>query len=117
MPNHGFATLLTDWEGLLSAVEDNQCEMSDLDTLVSQLESTLVDLRTAHTRRSAFREKAAQLTQEIHARMSQGRDLASQIRSWAAARYGPRNEKLTEFGRKPIGRKRVKEAPRNPTAP
>jgi hypothetical protein len=117
MLNNGFSARLADWESLLSAVEDNPCEMSDLDDLVSQLESTLVDLKAAHARRSAFRAKASQLTREIQDKTSHGKDLASRIRSWAVARYGHRNEKLREFGKKPAGRKTDTRAPLNPTAP
>jgi hypothetical protein len=117
MPINCLADLLADWESLLSAVEDNPCGMNDLDALVSQLESTLADLKTAHTRRSAFQAKASRLTREIQDKMIQGKDLASRIRSWAVARYGRRNEKLEEFGKKPVGRKADTKAPLNPTAP
>lgn len=126
MSRNSFSNTMADWESLLSAVEANQSEIPSTRAYAAQLAAAVADLKESRALRSALQSEARELTRSLQRRQAEGKDLAIRLRSWVRGWYGAHNEKLTEFGVKPIRkrgpRKRAPagakdEAPRNPQAP
>ena len=121
-----FRDTLADWKSLLSAVEANQGEIPNAGVYAVQLAEAMADLEEIRGRRSALQSEARELTRILRGRLERGKDLAIRLRSWARGWYGPHNEKLAEFGVKPIRKRgprlgrvpagRKDEAPRSPTS-
>jgi hypothetical protein len=127
MSGNGFNDTMADWEGLLSAVEANRSEIPSSDVFAAQLAAAVQEVQAIRARKSALRSEARELTKSLVGGLELGNDLVIRLRSWVRAWYGPHNEKLTEFGVKPIrkrgryGRKSAPtgaedEAPQNPTS-
>jgi hypothetical protein len=124
---NNFNDTMADWEGLLAAVEANRSEIPSSDVYAAQLAAAVQEVQAIRARKSALRSEARELTRSLVGGLALGNDLVIRLRSWVRAWYGPHNEKLTEFGVKPIrkrgpyGRRpapaRAKdEAPQSPTS-
>ncbi len=124
MSKRSYRDTMTDWEGLLTAVEANSSEIPNAGVYAGQLAQALADLQEMRARRSALQSQARELTQHLQGRLARGKDLAIRLRSWARGWYGAHNEKLTEFGVQPIRKRKPRrkpaaardEAPRRPTS-
>jgi hypothetical protein len=95
----------TIWEKLLAGAEANQDDIPALEQYRAQLEAALADSRKAFERRLGLQAEAQKGTQELHALLRLGRDLADQFQSGVRLLYGRRSPKLAEFGMKALGRR------------
>jgi hypothetical protein len=126
MSRNSFSNTVADWESLLSAVEANQSEIPNVDAYAAQLAAAVADLKEMRALRAALQSEARELTQSLLGRSAQAKDLAIRLRSWIRGWYGAHNEKLMEFGVKPIRKRGPRgrpaaagtkdEAPRYPTS-
>jgi hypothetical protein len=113
---------LAQWEQLLAGVEANREALPHVDVYRAQLEAEMSDVRAAQSRRSALHAESLQTTRNLLSFAERGEELAARIRAGIALQYGPRSEKLVEFGMKPTHRRRKskpvpeteKGAPRKP---
>lgn len=121
-----FQGTLTDWEGLLSAIEANQGEIPNIEVYAAQLAAAVRDLKEIRARKAALRSELRELTQSFLGKLAFAADLAIRTRSWVRAWYGAYNDKLKEFGIEPIRKRGPRrkpapagaedEAPRYPTS-
>ncbi|MEO6192880.1 MAG: hypothetical protein ABIS20_07715 [Thermoanaerobaculia bacterium] len=103
---------LAAWEQLLAGVEANQGELPHVDVYRAQLDAEITDVRAVQSRRSALWAESLQSTQDLRSFAARGKDLAVRIRAGIVLQYGPRSEKLVEFGMKPTRkRKGAREKP------
>jgi hypothetical protein len=117
---------LSVWEQLLAGVEANREELQHVDVYRAQLDEEMKDVRAALSRRAALHAESLQATRDIQSFATRGGDLAVRIRAGIWLQYGPRSEKLVEFGMKPSRKRRgpkekpvaetEKGAPRKPAA-
>jgi hypothetical protein len=124
MPKKSLPKILGDWEQLLAGVAANQGELPHVDVYRAQLDAEITDVRAVQSRRSALRAESLQSTRDLRSFAARGKDLATRIRAGIVLQYGPRSEKLVEFGMKPSrkrrgarerpGPKAQKGAPRKP---
>jgi len=128
MSDNSLAGILSDWDGLLAAVEANREDLPHVEPCRVQLEASLMDLRALHARRATLQAELRRSTRDLRDLVAGGRDLAARVRYGVRSRYGFRSDKLTEFGirpsrkgRSPRGRpapgSEEQGTPRNPTAP
>lgn len=111
MPN-AFATTIAHWEALLAGAEVNRDDLPALERYRAQLEAALKEAREIQSRRLNQESEARQMTQDLHARIKLGRELAAQLASGVLLLYGRRSPKLGEFGMKPLPSTRArKKAP------
>ena len=109
MPRSSFADFISDWEALLKNVTDTAAELPNMDvykTALEQLAEHAKDgIALAHSRRG-FKQ---QETRDLRSVMTEGKDAAAKLRSAIKAHFGPRSERLVQYGMTPI-RKRIRKA-------
>jgi hypothetical protein len=101
MPKTSLADFVTDWEALLKNVGSNASELPDLDAyrapLEQLLESAKDTIALSHSRRGVKQEE----TRTLRTIMTEGKDAAVKLRSAIKAHYGPRSERLIDYGMRP----------------
>ncbi|HTG31789.1 MAG TPA: hypothetical protein VLB76_02570 [Thermoanaerobaculia bacterium] len=109
MPKSSLADFMSDWETLLKNVTDTATELPDMNVYKTALEQLAERARDgialAHSRRG-FKQ---QETLERRSVMVEGKDAAAKLRSAIKAHFGPRSERLIQYGMTPI-RKRSRKA-------
>jgi hypothetical protein len=99
---NSFVAAIAHWEALLAGAEANRDDLPALEQYRAQLEAALKDVQEARARRLSLQSEALQVTQDLHARVRLGRDLAAQLESGVRLLYGRRSPKLAEFGMKAL---------------
>lgn len=126
MPKQSMTRTQAQWESLLAAVEADRAEIPHMGIYSAPLEAQLSDLKAELARRSAMQAEVRQSTRAITEFLRNGRDLASRVRNYLRACYGPDSDALAEFGLKPLHkrqrrrsdlRKEENGTPWNPTVP
>jgi len=126
MPRQSMAQTQVQWENLLAGIKINDAELPHVGIYSAPLDAQLAGLKAELVRRSALQAEVRRSTRTIEEFLRNGRDLASRISNYLKACYGPNNDKLVEFGLKPIGkrrrgrsdlRKEESGTPWNPTVP
>jgi hypothetical protein len=124
MPKTSLADFVTDWETLLKNVSDAAAELPNMDVYKGVLEQLLANAKDGIALSHARRGLKQQETKNLQELIAKGRDAALQLRSAVKAHFGPRSERLLQFGMTPL-RKRKKAAvqavkkpkPADPPAP
>jgi hypothetical protein len=102
-----FADYLTDWERLLTAVNNHETELPDLTAQVGPMETLLQEGKTVSVRQFAslaqFRGDAKRRRELVN----EGRAAASRLRAALRAHFGTHNERLAEFGASPLRPRRA----------
>jgi hypothetical protein len=104
---------LGDWQRLLAPIDANSADLVHLEVPRAKLASLLsqaVDLKKQQTARRAAKQDSSKQLQEM---VVDGERLASLLRQALKQHYGPRSEKLAEFGLQPF-RGRTKSAKTTP---
>lgn len=118
MPSTTVATLNSEAGQILKAIEANlgdfphvEAERLELKTLTQEM-SDLIALQ------DALNAKSQQATKDLNEKKDRSLVLFAQLRAAVRAKYGTRNEKLTEFRLRPLGGRRAPkprvEAPKLP---
>src|SRR5436305_6278023 len=106
------ADVVTDWEGLLDAVQKNPDLQPSVETERQSLAQTLVEVQGLKARQSELRGLRQEVTQQLMAAIKKGKDFAITVRSVLRGKVGPRNERLVHFDIAPIrSTKRKKKEP------
>ena len=105
-PKEWYAATIAHWEALLAGAEANREDLPALEPYRAQLEAAVKDTKDARAQRLSQEAAARQATQELHAALRLGGDLASRFESGVRFLYGSRSPKLEEFGMKPLGRRK-----------
>jgi hypothetical protein len=102
-----FADYVTDWERLLAAVANNEADLPDLGLQKVSLADILQEAKAVSTRQDASRSQLATDSKRRREIVFEGRAAASRLRSALKGVLGGHNEKLVEFGLRPIRRRRT----------
>jgi hypothetical protein len=106
------ADVVTDWEGLLDAVQKNPDLQPSVETERQSLAQSLVEVQGLKARQSELRGLRQEVTQQLMAAIKKGKDFAITVRSVLRGKVGPRNERLVHFDIAPIrSPKRKKKEP------
>jgi hypothetical protein len=101
MAKTSLADFVTDWEALLKNVVSNAAELPNLDAyrgpLQQLLETAKDTIALSHARRGIKQEE----TRNLRAIITEGKDAAVKLRSAIKAHYGPRSERLIDYGMRP----------------
>jgi hypothetical protein len=116
MPKQSIADLITGFENLVATVKVSAADAPGLSVHIGPLEQLLADLKALNASIDTRKGVKQQGVQERRALIKQGKDLASQARAALKAHFGLRNERLVEFGAKPVRarRKTPKTTPEEP---
>ena len=111
-----YAGKLGDWRRLLVAILANLGQLPDLQGIVSRFEALVNrghDLSRQQAAHVAGKQETSRQLQEV---IGEGDRLATVLRKSLQSYYGPRSEKLAEFGVQPFRGRQPKEEP-EPEAP
>ncbi len=105
------------WERLLDAFVANADDFPQLEVYRVQLAEMLAQLRETTAQQAALAASKQEESKRLRKLLTEGRKLATFMRSGARRRYGDDSEKLVEFGLLPFrGRRRsTKEEPPPPS--
>jgi hypothetical protein len=101
MPKNSHASLVTDFEELLTNV-GNEKDLPDLTAFRAPLEQLLTDIKARGALRKVRIGVKQQETQEFRELMTKAKEAASRLRSALKAHLGPKNERLLTFGIQPV---------------
>jgi hypothetical protein len=114
MSKNGYDDTIGGWQKLLEAVRSHEGELPGAEPLRAALELRLQESVEAKSRRDLHRSGRQRATKDLGQSMAAGRDTASRLCSLVKSVYGPRNERLWQFGMKPRGcRQPRKPKPQN----
>lgn len=111
MRKTSLADLVTDWETLLKNVADTSAELPNIEIYRSPLEQLLTQAKDGIALSQARIAIKQNETKDRQRLMRQGQEAAAKLRAAIKAHYGPRSERLLQFGMKPPrGRKKSAKA-------
>ena len=102
MPNASLADFVTDWEKLLKNVTDAAAELPDLAVYKEPFTQLLASAKDMLARSQASKGLKQQETKDLQILMGQGKDAAAKLRSALKAHFGPKSERLVQFGMRPF---------------
>jgi hypothetical protein len=110
---------IEDWGHLQERLTANAADLAHLEVLRTQLGTVMEQARQIAASQAAQRAAKQTASQSLKAAITEGDRLASLLRAAVKQHYGPRSEKVAEFGVQPFrGRKRTpKETPAPTPAP
>jgi hypothetical protein len=144
MSKTSIADAITAWENALANAKTSAAEVPGIEGYTAPLEEILAEAKMLTARLESRKGVKQQDTQDRRLLMQKGNVQVSRIRSAVRAFFGPRSERLIEFGARPVrqrtgkkptlpapppqvpptggtgtpaGNLKEEEAPRNPTAP
>jgi hypothetical protein len=117
MPKASHADFVTDWETLLKNVSDAAAELPNMDAYKGPLEQVLTQTMSTIAQSHATRGVKQQGTKDLRGLIVQGKDAAAQLRAAVKAHFGPRSERLLQFGMTPIRPRKKKKEPAPATPP
>lgn len=112
-----YADLITDWERLLSACEENAYLLQGFDINAEPLVDLLEEVKGLKVVQDRLEGNRQATTQDLNEKCDEGREAARRLRSFIRSRLGTRSEHLPAFGVAPIrarGRRSLKPPPPPP---
>jgi len=102
------------WQRLSTALEANKAELGHLETPRIKLATHLGRVQEITQEQSALTASKQELSKQLQALMDETSRLTNMLRVAVKEHYGPRSEKLTEFGLQPFRGLARKEKPLPP---
>ncbi|HEY2740385.1 MAG TPA: hypothetical protein VGK45_18380 [Thermoanaerobaculia bacterium] len=116
--DQSYSEMLGIWQRLLEAFVANTGDLGHLEVPRAKLATLYSKAVDITTQQAAFKASKQESSQQIKQIAADGRRLATLLRSGVKEHYGPKAEKLTEFGVQPFrGRKAKDPAPTPAPAP
>lgn len=112
MPRTSFSDIVVDWQQLLSALDLNAEELTNLAAMRDAMRRIHTRAVELNNEREVARGVAGQTTRDIKDHLFRGRELASKLRRALQAHYGLRSEALRQFGIRPL--RKAQRPPANP---
>ena len=109
MPKSSLADFISDWEALLKNVTETAAELPNMDVYKTALEQLAGQVKDGIALANSRRGFKQQETRDLRSLTIQGKDAAAKLRSAIKAHFGPRSERLVQYGMTPI-RKRSRKA-------
>jgi hypothetical protein len=112
-----YGTTLNGWQRLLTSMEANAQDFSQLEAYRTQMQTMLDAARLAAKEQTAMAAAKQDATQRLNDLLVEGRKLATFLRGGVKQRYGDTSEKLVEFDLAPARPKAKTPEPAKPPAP
>jgi hypothetical protein len=107
---------IEDWGHLQERLTANAADLAHLEVLRTQLGTVMEQARQMAASQAAQRAAKQQASKSLKSAIIEGDRLASLLRAAVKQHYGPRSEKVAEFGVQPFrGRKRTSKEQPTPT--
>jgi hypothetical protein len=105
------------WERLSERLTANAGELAHLETSRAKLEGMMTQARQIAAAQAAQTAAKQQASQAMKTVIAEGDRLASVLLASIKEHFGPRSEKVAEFGAKPFRGRKKKVAPETPGTP
>ena len=105
------------WERLSERLTANAGELAHLETSRAKLEGMMTQARQIAAVQAAQTAAKQQASQAMKTVIAEGDRLASVLLASIKEHFGPRSEKVAEFGAKPFRGRKKKVAPETPGTP
>jgi hypothetical protein len=102
MPKNSQADILTDWETLLKRVASNAGDLPNIEIYSAPLAQLLDTAKNGLALSKAHKATKQEGTQDFKSLVRAGKDAATKLRAAVKAHFGPRSERLVEFGIQPL---------------
>ena len=99
------ADILQDWTGLLAAVADHGTDLGAFEPLRSSLQTLLDQGRNLSAQQSALTANSQVATKQLKQVLRDGQTQASRLRAGVKSQFGYTDEKLVQFGSRPLRRR------------
>jgi hypothetical protein len=107
-----------EWQRMATSLEANRAELAHLEVPRAKLVTLLDRAVEIHAEQAALRASKQDASKRLRSVLDEGQRLMTGLRQMLKDHYGPRAEKIAEFGLQPFrGRKTKKSAPEVPEAP
>jgi hypothetical protein len=108
MPNNSQADVVTDWEATLTNVIANAAELPNLDIYKEPVERILREVKAKMAGSKQRRAVKQEENKELRELLVEGREAMAKLRAAIKAHYGPKSERLIEYGMRPQRPRRPK---------
>jgi len=102
MPKDAFGVTTGEWEIILSAAEEHRENLPDLTREVTSLKEVLDTVQKLKAQQESLTARRQATTQELHAKITEGKRIVEAIRHAAKWTIGRRNERIVHFGVAPL---------------
>ena len=106
--------IFRDWEGLLGACAQNAPLLPGMETLKTELETFLAQVKEMKIQQEALTAQRVALTQRLVALEKEGEESARKLRAFVFSHLGSRTEALKQFGIVPGGQRARKASAGKP---
>lgn len=106
-----------DWQGLLTKLEANLGEIPQIEPFRVKLAAILVQVLGISRQQDAMRASKQEASKQLRELITEGSRVAAVMRVVIKDHYGPREEKIAEFGLQPFRGRKAKTAPAQPETP
>jgi hypothetical protein len=103
--------LMSDWSGLLTAVQEDADVLPNVEPHRQAMEQALKDVQEAKARQEMHTASKQQATQDLKAKVANGKEKAIRLRGAVRADIGPRSERLVHYRIAPLRKRRGKAKP------
>ncbi|HEX3526986.1 MAG TPA: hypothetical protein VH988_07960 [Thermoanaerobaculia bacterium] len=107
--DQSYSEMLGIWQRLLAALLANAADLGHLETSRAKLAALFSKATDITTQQAALKASKQESSQQIKQIATDGRRLATLLRSGVKEHYGPKAEKLTEFGVQPFRGRKAKD--------
>src|SRR4051812_21984635 len=106
--------ILGDLQGLSATMELNKDQLPDLEPFRLQLAGIVTQLVDTTTQQVAMKASKQEFARRHRRLLIDGQAMAHLIRTAVKKHFGPRAEKVAEFGLQPFRGRKIKAAPEKP---
>ena len=99
------ADIVRDWKMLLDASERSPEVLPEVEKERERLAQRLAEVQAFKARQDELTALRQQVTQQLQAAVTQGKEAAMQFRAVLKGKFGPRNERLVHFKVAPLRRR------------
>lgn len=111
MPREAYGATTTEWEDILGAAAEHQAELPpELAKEITSLKEILSTVKVLKHQQGSLTARRQATTQQLHAKIAEGKQVVEAIRHAAKYTIGRRSEKIVHFGVAPLR----KPGPRKP---
>jgi hypothetical protein len=100
--SNSYAETVNGWEELLTAMEQNNGDLTLLEVPRERLQNILNQIKTFAADQAAMAASRQIATRRVEYQLAQGRKVATVLRTSIREHYGNRNQKIAEFGLQPL---------------
>ena len=115
--DQSYSEMLGAWQRLLVALSANTGDLAHLEVSRAKLAALFSQAVNITTQKAALTASKQESSQQIKQIAGDGRRLATLLRSGVKEHYGPKAEKLAEFGLQPFRGRKAKAAVTPAAAP